>query len=429
MIRPLLVPVVAAVFGVLPSALGGQTVSPDTARGGTITGVVLDAETGAPLAGATVRLVPDNDGVVVGRDDDVLWSAGVASVTDAEGRYRFGRLPLGRYVLRVRRLGYRPARVVVNLGRAEPFRVSVGLEVAPIRLAPEEVTVWAVPFGIDLTARELPPTRLAAADFKHRRLLTSDARVITRGEVIEAVTLGEVDLFRALHRLPGVSTRDDFTAGLWTRGAPWSHTRVYFDGMPLYNPVHMSGIFSGVNPDALGTVLFLPGVRSPARGEGAAGVIDLQSRPATAERWSGAADLSAVSARATLDRRFASGRGGIMLAAQRSHVDLVMGAVAGVTGDQELRVPYSFVDGVGRVSFPLGSVAVVEASGLVEWDYLRGDVRNLIRGSTGSWGNLMGRVSVLAPVGGLLTRSTVGATRFRGRLNRSGTSSLPASSW
>jgi hypothetical protein len=386
---------------------------------------VLDAETGVPLRGATVALALAADGVIVARAPDVLWSAGAATTTDMQGRYRFDRLPLGRYILRVRRLGYRPAQVTVNLARFEPFQVSVGLRVRPIALEPEEVRVLAAPFGIDLAAREQPTARLAAADFKHRRFLTNDSRVITRGEVIEAVTLGESDLFRALQRLPGVATRDDFTAELWTRGAPWTQTRVYFDGMPLYNPVHTSGIFSAVNPDALGAVIFLPGVRSPAVGEGAAAVIDLHSRPAAAERWSGAVELSAVSTRATLDRRFDGGRGGIMLAARRSYVDLLMEALAGVTGDSALRIPYAFLDGAARVSLPIGRVALVEASGMMAWDHLGGDVRNLIRGSDGSWGNTTGRVSVVAPLGDLLTRTTIGATWFRGHVDRPSAAQLP----
>jgi hypothetical protein len=418
MIRTHLVSTVAVLCCLLPRGLCGQDQAADSARFGVITGTVLDAESGAPVSGATVALVLDADGVLVTRPRGVLWSADAASTTDAQGRYRFDRVPFDRYILRVRRLGYRPAQVAVSLARAEPFRVSVGLEVIPIVLEPEEVRVPGVPFGVDISARDPATARLAAADFKFRRFLTGDTRVITRGEVTEAVTLGESDLFRALHRLPGVSTRDDFTAELWTRGAPWSHTRVYFDGMPLYNPVHTSGVFSAVNPDALGSVVFLPGVRSPAIGEGAAGVIDLHSRPAASESWSGAAEISAVSTKATIDRRFAGGSGEIMLAARRSYVDLVMEALADVTGDSTLRIPYSFLDGAARVSLPLGRVALVEASGMVERDYLGGDVRSLIRGSDGSWGNTTGRVSVVAPLGGLLSRTTIGGSRFRGHVER-----------
>jgi hypothetical protein len=415
----------AVLSGLTPRSLGAQDMPADTVRSGTITGTVLDAATGAPLPGATVALAPVADGVLITREHDAFWSAGAATRTDERGRYRFDRLPLGRYSVHVRRLGYRPAQVTVNLGRAAPFQVSVGLEVVPIALEPEEITVPAVPFGSAISAREPPTARLAAADYRNRRFLTNDSRVITRGELLEAVTLGESDLFRAIHRLPGVSTRDDFTAELWTRGAPWSQTMVYFDGMPLYNPLHASGIFSAVNPDALGAVLFLPGVRSPHLGDGAAAVIDLHSRPAAAERWSGAAELSAVSTRATLDRRFSGGRGGVMFAARRSYVDLVMDALAGVTGDSALRIPYSFLDGAARVTLPLGRAAIVDASGLFAWDYLRGDVRRLIRDSRGSWGNAAGRVSVVAPLGDLLTRTTIGASRFRGQLERLVTAGSP----
>jgi len=418
MIRAYVMPTAAALCCLLPTTLCGQDSPADSTRLGVITGTVLDSQSGGPIPGATVALVLDADGVLVTRASDLLWSAGVSSRTDERGRYRFDSVPFGRYLLRARRLGYRPAQVTVSLARSEPFLVSVGLEVLPILLEPEEVRVPAVPFGVGFSASEPVTDRLAAADFRYRKFLTGDTRVITRGELTEAVTLGESDLFRALQRLPGVSTRDDFTAELWTRGAPWTHTRVYFDGMPLYNPVHTSGIFSAVNPDALGGVLFLPGVRSPAIGEGAAGVIDLHSRPAESERLSGAAEISAVSTRVTLDRRFARGSGEIMVAARRSYVDWVMEALAGVTGDSALRIPYSFWDGTARLSLPVGRVALIEASGMMEWDHLRGDVRNLIHGSDGSWGNMTGRVSVLVPFGDLLSRTTVGASRFRGHVNR-----------
>ncbi len=119
------------------------------------------------------------------------------------------------------------------------MHVSVGLLVLPVRLAPTRVTAPLEPFA-RLQSRDESggAARMDAELFRQRMFPAADARMLTHGDLVDAVTLGETDLFRAMHRLPGVTTRDDYTAAIWTRGAPWSHTRVYFDGMPLFNPVH-----------------------------------------------------------------------------------------------------------------------------------------------------------------------------------------------
>src|SRR5437762_272194 len=150
-------------------------------------------------------------------------------------------------------------------------------------------------------------TRVDMERDRQRRYLASDVRGLTAADLLEAQTVGEPDVLRALQRLPGVTTRDDFTAQLWTRGARWSDTRVYFDGLPLFNPVHAAGAISAVQPEAIGAAYFHPGVRSAALGEGAAAALELSSRAAADTAWNGAAEVSVISARATVARRFAGG--------------------------------------------------------------------------------------------------------------------------
>src|SRR5207245_6958546 len=113
------------------------------------------------------------------------------------------------------------------------------------------------------------------------RFLASDTRALTGADLTEAVTLGETDPFRALQRLPGVATRDDFTAELWTRGGRWTDTRVTFDGLPLFSPVHVAGVFAGVDPDPVGSACVYPAVRPAASGGGGAATLVMTAGPAT----------------------------------------------------------------------------------------------------------------------------------------------------
>jgi hypothetical protein len=387
-----------------------DTVPVDSVPGGSVVGTVLDAETGVPLAGAVVTLEPLPMGAA-GRamSGSTFWSLGGTTVTDRSGAYRFNGLPVGSLRLVVRRLGYEPATVRLDLFRQAPMHVSVGLLVLPVRLAPTKITAPIEPFA-RLQSRDEANSiaRMDAELFRQRMFPAADARILTHGDVVDAVTLGETDLFRAMHRLPGVTTRDDYTAAIWTRGAPWSHTRVYFDGLPLFNPVHTGGVFTGVNPDIIGAAFFHPGVRSAADGEGAAAVLDLSSRRAT-EGWSGLAELSMVSGRVAMDR--ATGRNGWTLAARRSYVDLVSGLLPD-SGD----IPYALLDVAGRGDVALGSSSL-EVSGMWERDNVRGTVRDIIQQTRGHWGNAVGTVTLTSPVGKFVTRHTVGVTRFAGRLN------------
>ena len=393
----------ALVVLALPAA--GQIVPADSVPRGMVVGAVLDAVSGVPLTGAVVLLEMSN-GVMVAGSGSSLWQTGRAVRTDEAGMYRFRGLGSGRYRMLVRRIGYYPATIELDLATAGLLRVSVGLTVHPVLLRPDTVEAVRRPFV--RTASRLAdegPFRRAVELDRQERFVSTDARFLTASDLVDAVTLGETDLLRALHQFPGVATRDDYTAELWTRGAPWSHTRVLFDGVPLFNPVHTAGVFSGLHPEAIGSVAFHPGARPAALGEGVAGVLDITSRRG-GPGLHGAADISPVSARAGIEG--GGSRLGWMVAGRRSYVDLLTKAFA----DSADAIPYAFHDLVGRVDLLLGSDAGLEASGLWERDALRGSVPDLLLGNTGHWGNAAGQVAARVRVGGLLLRPMVGASRF-----------------
>ena len=385
---------------------------------GSISGTVVTATTGLPITGAVVILESATDASVVASGGGPFLGRSLVSTTDGDGAYRFAALNPGTYRLMVRHLGYRPAVLQVDVTQPAPLRVSVGLVVTPIRLeAMDTRATTTAPYArMRAPADELRYGRLDAEQFRDERFLEGDAAVLTHSDVMEAVTLGETDLFRAVQRLPGVSTRDDFTAAIWTRGASWSETRVYFDGLPLFNPVHAIGVFAGVNPDAVGAATFHPGVRPAGIGEGAAGVLNVTSRRPTAPGVSGLGELSVISARAAADWESPGGRTAAMFAARRSYVDLVTRLAESLGADSGTYIPYAFYDLTGRVDADLGRGYALEASGLVEQDHVSDAVPGLLRPTRGTWGNSVGRVSLVSPLGAWHLRTTAGISDFRGNI-------------
>jgi len=396
-------------------------VQPDTTvPGGSVVGSVVAAQSGAPLDGAVVLLEPAPGGALSSAArGPSFWGAGRVARTDASGAYRFDGLAVGRYQLHVRRLGYRPASLEIDLGGQSPFRVSVGLVVVPIALEPVDVPGASPPpiAALRADADAAERARLMAEEDRRNRFLASDARSLTGADLTEAVTLGETDLFRALQRLPSVATRDDFTAELWTRGARWTDTRVTFDGMPLFSPVHAFGVVTAVDPVAVGSAFFHPGVRPAASGEGAAATLDLASRPATESGLHGSAELSMISARAALEHGTNGTSPGWMLAARRSYVDLIADLLAGLKQDSTITVPYAFTDLAARVDIPLGATRALEVSGLRTEDALRGTVPNLLRRNQGRWGDAALQATLTTPLAGLVGRLSAGVSRFDVRVD------------
>jgi hypothetical protein len=410
-----------------PSLVAQALVSPDTTLpAGTITGSVVAAETGVPLEDAVVVLEPIPGGALpADTHGPAFWEAGRVARTDANGGYRFDRLALGAYGLHVRRLGYRAARLEIDLRSQWPFRVSVGLVVLPIALEAVEVTgVVSPPLAAANTDKDgAGSVRLAAEADRRRRFLVGDVRSLTSADLLEAITLGETDLFRALQRLPSVATRDDYSAELWTRGSRWTDTRVTFDGLPLFSPLHVGGVFAGVDPDVIGSAFFLPGVRPAWSGEGDAATVELASRPAAEPGLHGLTELSVISTRVVLEHGSAGPGPRWVLAARRSYIDLVTSLLATLRRDSTLNVPYAFTDVAGRLDVPLGRERALEVSGLIAQDELHGTVPHLLQRSRGRWGDALLRATLVTPLGRVMARFTAGISRYDVRIDD--TSAVP----
>lgn len=381
-----------------------------------ITGRVLDAATGLPVPAATVTLEPADSGLLIDARATVVLASVRIAITEATGAYRFGEIVPGRYRLRIERLGYRGISLDVDVRRPVNASVSVGLEMQPITLEAVRVDQRSASlFQRAATgASELDEARIASERARQAMFIPPDSRMLTYADVMDGVTLGEGDVFRALQRFPGVGTRDDYTAELWTRGAPWTQTRVTFDGVPLFNPVHAVGILSAITPEILGAAFFHPGVRPASASEGSAGQVDLRSRPGGGQgEVRGVADVSLASSKIVLDQYIAN-RGAWVIAARRSHLSVLTRGLHEF-GIEAIDLPYVFHDLAGRVDLQLGARAKTEVSGLWEQDRIQGDVEDVLERTNARWGNQAGRATLIAALGGIELSHTLGASRFSAR--------------
>jgi hypothetical protein len=389
-----------------------------------VAGTVVDAYSQRPLADATVVLEPRATGALPSPTRAFVQATRSAR-TDPAGRYRFPGVAPGEYRLHVERLGYRSSTVEVDLRGAAESRVSVGLDVEPVALQPVEVSVPAVEAGASYGRWSAAggdaagDRRVAVERLRQEMHLAGDVRAVTSSDVAEGITLGETDLFRAMQRLPGVSARDEYSAELWTRGASWDQTRVYFDGLPLFNPVHALGVFSGINPDAVGAAFLHPGVQPAWATGGAAGTLDIRTRRGGSEgRFSGTGELSLISGRLALDGTAGDGRQAWMVAGRRTYLDWLTRAIEGATGADDVYVPYDFYDVTLRHDYLLGASSAVEFSMTGGFDQVTDDIPDVLHATSGHWGTGAARLTLDTPVRGLATRHTLGLSGFSSMFRR-----------
>jgi hypothetical protein len=383
----------------------------------------MDGATGAPLADASVMLEPAGGGALPPdpRGGPAVFAAGRSARSAADGGYGFAALPPGLYRLRVSRAGYHPATLTVELHSTSPALVSVGMTVEPVMLEPLEVVGRRPPAPEEVFARspdfarEVEDGSLPALRALRERFPATDAREMTEAQVQEAVTYAEPDVLRALLRLPGASSAGGHSAELWTRGAPASHTRVLFDGIPLVAPLHLGGAMSSVGPDAVGAAAFFPGVRPPALGDGAAGVVELRSRRGgRGGPLSALGELTVASARLAVEGETPGGRVS-WLAAGRSTLGPAPAGQLGLGEGAE----YTFFDLAGRLDVDLGGGRALEVSALRTGDAVSDTIHRDLFGRTFvSWENAGARATLALSAGPLRLRHTLGASRYRAGVDK-----------
>jgi hypothetical protein len=284
---------------------------------------VLDASTSLPVRGAQLTLSALVPSVLPPSGESPTLTGSRVTVTDSAGAYELRGVAAGEYRLFVRRLGYRAALVDLDATSGSEARISFGLVVTPVRLQAIQVDGDRVNlFGrLSLAYDTGEVTRPSAALARQREYLSTDVRELTALGAIEGGSLGEVDIFRALRRVPGVSGADDNTTELWVRGTQWDQVRVSYDGMPVFNPFHTPRAtpgMTGIGGDAIGAAFLHPGVRPVSLlGQGAS-LVDIRSRAPTDTNVRFVADASLRSGAMSFEKASRSGRTGLSISGRRS---------------------------------------------------------------------------------------------------------------
>ena len=286
----------------------------------TISGFVRDDASGEPLAYTNVFVKESN----------------IGSAANIDGYYVLGNLPAGTKEVVASIIGYRMVTKKVTVQVGQELRLDFRLN----RTVLEGETIDV--FGEAQKMRQLVEPSRVTLDM--RTLETAPAFV-------------EPDLFRTVQMLPGVQTLNDFSSALYVRGSTPDQNLIMMDGITIYNPYHLGGIFSTFNTDAIKEADFHAG-GFPARYGGRMGaILNVINREGNTEKFQGNANVSLVSSKILIEGptpKLMKMKGSWMVAGRRTYFDQVINAFLRSSGaGKEVKFPYYFYDYQIKVNLDL----------------------------------------------------------------------------
>ena len=269
-----------------------------------ISGIITDAETGETLIGANV----------------FIRETGRGMATDINGYYVLDNLGSDSKTLVVSFLGFEQYEKILLLEDGKAQKIDIALKTEIIEL--DEINV--------------------SAEKATRQFNIQPGRVNLSTRQIKALpSILEPDIFRTIQALPGVLTQSEFSTGLIIRGGNTDQNLILLDGITVYNPSHLGGVFSNFIVDAVKNAELIKGGYNAEYGGRLSAVLNVTSREGNRNNFDAKVNISILSAQATFEGPIPNGAW--LVSGRRTYFDKVL-------ENTDLNVPpYYFYDLQGHI--------------------------------------------------------------------------------
>jgi hypothetical protein len=273
----------------------------------TVSGKLLDKDSGESIPGVAVQVKGGNRGIAA----------------NVEGFFSLADLQSGQVTLTFTALGYRGFEKELDLSNGQDKHLILKMEPSAIEMQPVKIE--------------------AERRGREERKYTPQVALIN----IETKELGalpqlmEADLFRSMQVLPGVLPTSDFSADLNIWGGSSDQNLILLNGIDVYKPTHLGGLFSVFNMDAVKDVKLIKGGFGAKYGGRLSAVVDVADREGNRNRFHGKTGVSLLSSNSTLEGPLP--HGSWLLAGRRTYLDWATKTLKN-NGVIDYDFPYYFYD-------------------------------------------------------------------------------------
>jgi len=332
---------------------------------GQISGYLRDMDTGEPIMYANVMLT----GTYLG------------AASNVHGHYVILNVPVGNYTVKAMMMGYDTFEKSINLSPGDDIRLDMELAVRAIQGEAVEVTAERTRFEEKVEISRMN---------------------ISMKQIVNTPAMIEADLFRTLQLTPSVTAKNDFSSALIVRGGGSDENLILLDGIEVYNPYHLGGVFSTFNAEAIADAEFLAGGYSAKFGNRNSAVLDITSREGNSRRKllfkngpvSDVVDLGGLKGEVSLlsSKILAEGPhkwGTWMFAARRTYYDQLARLYYQIKDGEDPAGSYYFWDSHWKVFFDLNDRNRLTIAGYYGRDFLYFDFEDEENGFNIDldWGN------------------------------------------
>ena len=265
---------------------------------GSVYGFVTDSSNGEALIGANV----------------FINELGLGMATDINGYYVLQGITPGIHNILVSYVGYEILSERIEIVDGDALKLDLVLREEVVSIGEVEVT---------------------AEKLKRKNNIQPSTVNLSPRMLRSAPALAEPDLFRTIQALPGVLTTSEFSTGLVIRGGNTDQNLILLDGVTVYNPSHLGGIFSNFIVDGVKEAELIKGAYNAEYGGRLSAVLNIISREGNKKKIEGKANLSLLSAQATLEGPFY--KGAWVFSGRRTYFDKIFQNVPSIP-------PYYFYD-------------------------------------------------------------------------------------
>ncbi len=296
-------------------------------RRGTLSGFVVDGETGEVLPGAHV----------------LLTDRSMGTTTNEAGYFALPAYSIDAHRVRVSFLGYQTLDTLLVMQT-----MAATLSLRSTTLSADGLVVEAS--RDDLAERAGEPGLVAVP--------------VSRLEKLPA-SLGGQDLFQALEWMPGIERSGEVTGGLLVRGSGPDENLYLVDGAPIYHPWHAFSLISTFQTDTFKDIRLYRGNFPAEHGGRLSSVLDAELKDGSRPTPRLVTAINPLNARFVIESPITK-NSSFMISGRRSYIDKIIGRKHPVEDERgrrdTLRTGYYFYDWSAKLTFRPGPKSRLSAS-------------------------------------------------------------------
>ena len=340
----------------------------------TISGRIIDAQSKESLHGANIYLQKQKQG----------------ATSDAGGHFKLSLPKRNKIEMTVSYVGYQSQNLHLQLTNDTTLSIML---IHDNRLA--EVNVYAEQQLSGIETSQMSAIEVPIEQVKKLPML-----------------FGEMDVMKALQKLPGVQSANDGQAGIYVRGGGYDQNQITLDGATIYNAEHLKGFVSAINPDLVRSLAFYKGAFPARYGGQLSSIVDVDMKDGDIKQYHGEVGLGMLSSKIHAEGPIWKGRTSFNIGARFSYFDkIVQPMLESVADNENAMAPYANVkyyditaklthrvSGKHKLSalFYLGNDVNDVSPSDDRWD-ARGEEGQETRkvsqaGTENNWGNLIGKI-------------------------------------